>query len=86
MRLRLSPLVGPQVKHIVQVDVGQLPRFTIDSCCDVPLQREARLTQSINAANVVPERSELQLFIPAGCLPYPFQRAVQTFVESMTLF
>ena len=33
--------------------------------------RTIRLPQSFDVVDVVPERSELQPLIPAGCLPYP---------------
>ena len=43
------------------------------------LEGEICFAQSIDIVDMVPERRELQSLIPAGCLPYPIQRAVQAF-------
>ena len=61
------------------------PRDTIDPGCGFPLQAEVRLLESLDVADVVPERCEPQLLIPAGGLPYPFFPILKSVILLMPL-
>ena len=56
-----------------------LPRLSVDARCRIPLQGQVCLAESIDVVDVVPERGELQLLVPTGCLSYPVQCTVQIF-------